>query len=953
MSLTRTGRTVLGLSLLALLAGLASGNNLLYLLYGLLVSGLLLSASAAWWNLRRVEAVVDAPEQAFEGSPAVLRVRLKNTSGVCAHMLDAAWGGERAAVDSLPSRSEARCELRGPLPWRGLNLLEGLSLETDFPFGLLRLRRPLRGEVLALPKPRETRSAAEIDADVSESGVPRPRKGIGDDLFGIRGYEPGDDSRLINWKLTARTGRALVNEYSCPGGSKVTVRVEVTDGQALTESASACKHYLDRGGEVRLVTPEGSVDYGKGLLHLDRLLRVLALLGPGKAPRPAPGPRRDGEETSLRTSLLPWTYAWACLVSASLPLVEEIHPGWVAVCLLSLAFAWRSDQRGEPPLPGTFWTAASWLMLGYVLLLDWRMSGVTLANTHLLFFILAALFFNTKDATRMRQLALVLFLIFFLISGQTISPWYFLFFLLFAAAAGGTLAQGRIPARPLAAWLGASLLATGVLFAATPRLEPLRRMNPFVAMGLDKRAPSRGFVTGFTENVSLGFFGRIRRSSARVMRVRPVAPPGERSAPLRVRGSCLYRFDGKRWSKERPDFSYRVRGRRYHTDKGRAWTPRRRGDLVFPGSWRPGPVVEFTLLPLNSSVLFTTDGLSSLEETDQAAYFDYTDTVYFAAPVLAMASYRVVGDASGAMPMSAGVEGYERFLDRFLQLPELDPRIPELAARIARDAASPQERVAAVTRHLQRRYRYSTYSDEPERDLASFLLKSRSGNCEYFATAAAVLLRTIGIPARIVTGFLASSWNEYGEFYDVRQSDAHAWAEAYLPGAGWVAVDATPPGGLANDRLWSSKLLRWFDAAQLNWYRHVIGYDRFVQKNTFFRAHETLSSDSFQAGLRSTAPWGAGAAALVALGWAARWAWRRRRPAAKGFWGKALRILEKRGKIPVPSQTPKEFALTVSGDLPELAELHYKARYSGAPLDEGERNRAEKIVEGLMEGDDR
>jgi len=927
VTLTRTGRAVLWLCLLTLLAALASGNNLLYLLYSLLLSCMIVSAAAAWRELRWAGASVEFPEQAFQGSRSVLRVRLKRR-----RLVRVVWGEERGTE-----------ELRGVLPHRGLNRLEDLFLETEAPFGLLRLRRRMRDAVgLALPRPRETRSAAELDADVSASGSLRPSKGAGDDLFGIRDYEPGDDSRLINWKLTARTGRTLVNEYASPVGTKVTVRVPGSAEHAILESASACKHYLDRGAQVRLITPEGNVDYGKGLLHLDRLLRALARLGPGKVPRPAPGPAAPSPEPVHGEVLLGWTYAWAALVCASLPLIDEIRPAWLLACAPVLAAAWRTDHGAKPLLPNAFWTPASWLMLGYVLLIGWRASGVTLANTHLLLFLLADLLLNPKDPKRMRQLALVLFLVFFLISGQTISLWYFLSFVLFAAAGAGWLAGGRVPAKSLAA----GLLLTSVLFASTPRFEPFRRMNPFVAMGLDKRAPSRGFVTGFTENVSLGFFGRIRKSSARVMRVRPIVPQGPRSAPLRVRGCSLDRFDGKRWSKGRLDFSYGVRGRTYHTDKGRAWAPRRKGDLVFPGAREAGPVTEFTLLPLNSAVLFTADGLSSVEETDRAAYFDYTDTVYFAAPALAMVRYRVVGDASGAVPMSAGIAGYDRFLGRFLQLPELDPRIPELALKATRGASTPEEKIASVVRYLQRRYAYSTFSDEPDRGLGSFLFKSRNGNCEYFATAAAVLLRTLGIPTRIVTGFLASDWNEYGEFYDVRQGDAHAWTEAYLPQTGWIPIDATPPGGLTGDRRWSSKLLRWFDAAQLGWYRHVIGYDRFMQRNTFYRAHESLGSDAFKSRLRAW-PWALGAGGAGAAAWAAAWAWRRRRPAAKGFWGRALRILEKRGVTPLPAQTPREFADAVKGGLPELAQLHYKQRYSGVPLEERERKRAERIVESL------
>ena len=68
----------------------------------------------------------------------------------------------------------------------------------------------------------------------------------------------------------------------------------------------------------------------------------------------------------------------------------------------------------------------------------------------------------------------------------------------------------------------------------------------------------------------------------------------------------------------------------------------------------------------------------------------------------------------------------------------------------------------------------------------------RSGNCEYFAAAMAVMLRSIGVPARVAAGFQQGEWNPYGRYFMVRLSDAHAWVEVYLDGRGWVAFDPSP-----------------------------------------------------------------------------------------------------------------------------------------------------------------
>ena len=76
--------------------------------------------------------------------------------------------------------------------------------------------------------------------------------------------------------------------------------------------------------------------------------------------------------------------------------------------------------------------------------------------------------------------------------------------------------------------------------------------------------------------------------------------------------------------------------------------------------------------------------------------------------------------------------------------------------------------------------------------LEEFLFVRRSGNCEYFAAAMAVMLRSIGVPARVVAGFQQGEWNPYGRYFMVRLSDAHAWVEVYLDGRGWVAFDPSP-----------------------------------------------------------------------------------------------------------------------------------------------------------------
>ncbi|HLQ45782.1 MAG TPA: transglutaminase family protein, partial [Planctomycetaceae bacterium] len=138
--------------------------------------------------------------------------------------------------------------------------------------------------------------------------------------------------------------------------------------------------------------------------------------------------------------------------------------------------------------------------------------------------------------------------------------------------------------------------------------------------------------------------------------------------------------------------------------------------------------------------------------------------------------------------------------DRLQQLPAtLDPGVIELAEELFRDCVTPLDKVQAVRRYFVP-YRHQLGIQVPRAwrsdPLAYFLLERPAAHCEFFASGAAVLLRLGGIPCRYVTGFAGGDYNPIGRYWIVRQHEAHAWVEAYLPGDGWVVVDTTPSAGV-------------------------------------------------------------------------------------------------------------------------------------------------------------
>jgi len=165
--------------------------------------------------------------------------------------------------------------------------------------------------------------------------------------------------------------------------------------------------------------------------------------------------------------------------------------------------------------------------------------------------------------------------------------------------------------------------------------------------------------------------------------------------------------------------------------------------------------------------------------------------------------------------------------ERYLQLPALDPRIAELARSFSAGADDDLARARAIERHLRSDYGYTLQL--PDREvadpLAHFLFVRRKGHCEYFASSMAVMLRSLGIPARLATGFQSGVYNPVSGLWLVRASDAHSWVEAWIPGHGWTTFDPTPADPNAGGLAILGRLALYLDAAGTFWQEWVMTYD--------------------------------------------------------------------------------------------------------------------------------
>ena len=126
---------------------------------------------------------------------------------------------------------------------------------------------------------------------------------------------------------------------------------------------------------------------------------------------------------------------------------------------------------------------------------------------------------------------------------------------------------------------------------------------------------------------------------------------------------------------------------------------------------------------------------------------------------------------------------------------EINPGVKSLAMSITRGCSTPEEKMHAIEEYLPQHHHYSMYVHADDRDpVGDFILSTKSAHCEFFASAAVMLMRCAGIPARYVIGYYAHETEDGATV--VRERDAHAWAECWINGKGWLTVDATPPAGL-------------------------------------------------------------------------------------------------------------------------------------------------------------
>ncbi len=281
--------------------------------------------------------------------------------------------------------------------------------------------------------------------------------------------------------------------------------------------------------------------------------------------------------------------------------------------------------------------------------------------------------------------------------------------------------------------------------------------------------------------------------------------------PLAIRGSVMDRYTGYSWEDSRKDGTHPFREDITDSDDFQAAF----GTDRFNGTGRQilnqitgNVTTEITMLQDNVSTLFV-PGRPQSVLIDQDAYYDMQSEMFVKNPLNQGESYTVVSRffnrdlenfASDILRLERINQNqsdldYDRIVERYTQLPDSVPQeVGDMARMVTAGADTDYQRAALLEQWINQNTAYSLDVPMPpeDQDFVAHFLETREGYCTYTASAMAVMARTLGIPSRYVVGFSVGS-AEMGEpgYFTVRNAQAHAWAEIYLKGIGWIPFDPT------------------------------------------------------------------------------------------------------------------------------------------------------------------
>jgi transglutaminase-like putative cysteine protease len=628
------------------------------------------------------------------------------------------------------------------------------------------------------------------------------------------------------------------------------------------------------------------------------------------------------------------------------------------------------------------WTTT--LTLGYVAfyLADYFVFSrvFVTATVHLVLFVMVVRLFSTKRDRDYYFLAVISFLMVLAAAVLTVNSTFLLAFAVFMLMAVVTCilmemrrasAKATVRAKSSSDDLAYRQMAYS-LAGASPVLAFLIMLGavaiffvlPRISTGyLSAFARSREISTGFNDRVQLGQIGEIQQSSSLVMHIQIDDDP-HGAYDLKWRGVTLNVFDGKTW--------FNPHAQHVVTSLGGGRFSLAQTTTQSKASW-PAQSIHYRVLmePLVSNVFFLAPTAKVLQGNYRLLSMDNGDAVFDLDPEHPVGRYEATSDIAQpfAGELRAASHDYPpEILLNYLQLPRVDARVVSLARQVTASSDNNYDKAAAIELYLRKTFGYTLQlpSAVPRDPVANFLFERKQGHCEYFASSMAIMLRTLGIPSRVVNGFRTGEFNDLTSQYLVRASNAHSWVEAYFPGYGWISFDPTPAAPAQMHTGWNRSML-YLDALASSWREWVINYDaghqynlgRGAKRNSlewlqrtrdWARRHHEALLDAARRTQRTVSgsplKWGltgTGIALLLLLAANARRLWRAlssRRLAARPekspslaatiWYERMIRMLAGKGWRKSPAQTPSEFLTGIQDEAMRESVAKFTRRYESA-----------------------
>lgn len=914
-------------------AAVSQGNGAAYALFFFIVALALVSWIHGKRNLRGIKVRVGRIEPTFIGGELHVPLTIEASSGNFAAGVEVypLGGKEVTRCGFIRAGQSLAANINAPAARRGVFPELDIELRSSWPLGLLEMRTRLRIDAphVIHPSPAGTQPLPE-----GEPGWLYDRRrgrGDGDEFAGLREFRPGESPRRIHWRSAERTGKLLVTEWEGASGGLRWLdwnALAVTGAEARL--AQLTRWVLDAersGAPYGLRLPGAEIPPGMGAVHRARCLHAIAA-APG-SPEPVAVPQRA---RMPELPILPGAFAGVliALLLAAVPILTTVLPISAGLFAVAILFRFFTRKRGTALKSTPAKLLVCGLALGGVLVSSGGLVGLAPGMS----VVIGLISLKALESTTRRDFFVLMLLTWFValcglfVSQTLLAALIALVLCLVAAAAAAVLysedrMRWRLALKRVAMMAVQGIPLIALLFLFFPRVQGGFRLS--------LKGSSTG-AAGFSEDFDPGNFAKLNDNYDSAFRAEFLEGAAPKAADRYWRGSVLWDCNGLEWRK---GSVYVVEPRLQRAPEGAL----RHRVTIQPHGARWVFALDRPIFPARETTLDAGGYLQSTRPINRSTRFDVV-----------------------SMP---------NFQDRLLRKEQraaalrLPRNLPAETARLAESwkaSGSDAEILERGIRWFQAQG--FTYSLTPERyqganALDEFLFRRRTGFCSHYAAAFATLMRVAGVPARVVIGYQGGEYNPHGNYFLVRQNDAHAWCEVWIEGKSWQRVDLTQqlapsriesgaesfrdavgalvggfraPAGLAN--LFGSARMLW-DNLNYQWDVRVVAFDEDAQ-------FEFLAYVGLKDLPRAVLLLGIGTVAALLLGGVGlslSRVTRRKRDAAGEAWARTCdQIARVSGIVREPWEGPHAYAARAAAAKPEAAnsiaaaaDLYARIRFGQKP----------------------